>query len=294
MLHSNGGHQVDYIEGWRVIELANHILGFNGWSSTIVDLSKDFIEEASPGRYSCGYSAIVRITLKDGCHHEDVGYGEGLKQNGRGAAIEMAKKSAVTDAMKRCLRLFGNALGNSIYDKEHCKVEKKVNKGSKGVVANEYVGNTFHSYGPDGSVAITTRGPTVIKKASEGEIMTTVHTDALIPPLNCNSISSSTIDSCVSPPPDLKGNTVINNINTIEITSNDCLYKIHAKPNLPQRASIKPTVSDKENTKHHSTNNNSSLHSSGLMTLFSQEDEDYDLLIEVCDQAATSKRQKLS
>ena len=32
-------------------------------------------------------------------------------------AMEKAKKEAVTDGIKRCLRSFGNALGNCLYDK---------------------------------------------------------------------------------------------------------------------------------------------------------------------------------
>jgi DNA repair and recombination protein RAD52 len=44
-----------------------------------------------------------------------------------GIAIENAKKEAVSDARKRCLRVFGNALGNCIYDKEHIK---KVSEGN--------------------------------------------------------------------------------------------------------------------------------------------------------------------
>jgi DNA recombination protein Rad52 len=35
----------------------------------------------------------------------------------RGQAFEKAKKEAVTDALKRCLRAFGNAMGNCLYDK---------------------------------------------------------------------------------------------------------------------------------------------------------------------------------
>jgi len=67
-----------------------------------------------------GVTAVVKVTLKDGTSHEDVGYG--LAENPRkGIAIENAKKEAVTDARKRALRLFGNALGNCIYDKSHLK-----------------------------------------------------------------------------------------------------------------------------------------------------------------------------
>ena len=38
------------------------------------------------------------------------------------------EQEAVSDARKRALRLFGNALGNCLYDKQHLQVLKKVNK----------------------------------------------------------------------------------------------------------------------------------------------------------------------
>ena len=57
--------------------------------------------------------------LKDGTHHEDVGFGQSAGLRDLGASIEKAKKEAVTDAYKRALRVFGNSLGNSIYDKKH-------------------------------------------------------------------------------------------------------------------------------------------------------------------------------
>lgn len=56
--------------------------------------------------------------MRNGASQEDVGFGMG-ENRCRGAAIESAKKEAITDARKRALRLFGNALGNSIYDREY-------------------------------------------------------------------------------------------------------------------------------------------------------------------------------
>ena len=47
------------------------------------------------------------------------GYGTSINQSDKGTAIEKAKKEAVTDAMKRALRLFGNGLGLTIYDKQY-------------------------------------------------------------------------------------------------------------------------------------------------------------------------------
>lgn len=37
------GGKLSYIEGWKAIDLANEVFGFNGWSSTIVRMDVDFV-----------------------------------------------------------------------------------------------------------------------------------------------------------------------------------------------------------------------------------------------------------
>jgi hypothetical protein len=59
--------------------------------------------------------------LKDGTYHEDIGYGVSEGQKSKGQAIEMARKSAVTDGLKRSLRNFGNALGNCLQNRDYLK-----------------------------------------------------------------------------------------------------------------------------------------------------------------------------
>ncbi|KAI3650341.1 hypothetical protein MP228_003822 [Amoeboaphelidium protococcarum] len=112
------GMRINYLEGNRAIELANKIFGFNGWSTRIVDLQVDFCDEVN-GRVSLGVSCTTRVTLKDGTYKEDVGYGSIVNCKAKGDAYQKAKKEAVTDSLKRCLRLFGNALGNCLYDKTY-------------------------------------------------------------------------------------------------------------------------------------------------------------------------------
>lgn len=34
--HGPGGQKLAYIEGWRLIALANEVFGFNGWSHAVV------------------------------------------------------------------------------------------------------------------------------------------------------------------------------------------------------------------------------------------------------------------
>ncbi|KAK4680364.1 DNA repair protein rad52 [Podospora pseudoanserina] len=117
-----GGSKLHYITAEKVISLANEIFGFNGWSSSIQNFQIDFVDEDPKTlKVSLGLSVIVRVTLRDGTYHEDLGYGHIENCRGKAAAFEKAKKEGTTDALKRALRHFGNVLGNCIYDKEYLK-----------------------------------------------------------------------------------------------------------------------------------------------------------------------------
>ncbi|KAL4263815.1 RAD52 family protein [Pleurotus pulmonarius] len=77
-------------------------------------------------RHNVGVTAIVRVTLRDGVFHEDVGYGVVENAKSKGAALDKCKKEAVTDAIKRALRNFGNLLGNCLYDKAYTQEIVKI------------------------------------------------------------------------------------------------------------------------------------------------------------------------
>lgn len=120
----HGTSRVAYIEGWKAINLANQIFGYNGWSTEVKSVTVDFMDEHQ-NRYCIGCTAIVRVTLSDGTFREDIGYGTVENERRKSSAFEKAKKSAVTDALKRSLRGFGNALGNCLYDKDFLsKIDK--------------------------------------------------------------------------------------------------------------------------------------------------------------------------
>ncbi|KAF2100716.1 RAD52 DNA repair protein, partial [Rhizodiscina lignyota] len=122
-----GGSKVHYLAAEKVINLANEVFGFNGWSSSIQNVQIDFVDESqSTGKISLGLSTIVRVTLKDGAFHEDIGYGQIENCKGKAAAFEKAKKEAATDALKRALRNFGNVLGNCLYDKDYLQKVTKL------------------------------------------------------------------------------------------------------------------------------------------------------------------------
>ncbi|RKF54893.1 DNA repair and recombination protein rhm52 [Golovinomyces cichoracearum] len=122
-----GGQKVHYVAAEKCIQLANAVFGFNGWSSQLMDFQVDFVDENPQTlKVSLGLSVVVRVILKDGTFHEDVGYGHIENCKGKAAAFEKAKKEGTTDALKRALRNFGNVLGNCIYDKEYLKQVSKV------------------------------------------------------------------------------------------------------------------------------------------------------------------------
>ncbi|ODQ53004.1 Rad52/22 double-strand break repair protein, partial [Saitoella complicata NRRL Y-17804] len=120
-----GGQKVSYVESFKAIQLANEIFGFNGWSSSIRAIHQDFAHEIN-GRWSMGISVTMRVTLQDGTYHEDIGYGSIENTKGLAGAYEKCKKEGTTDGLKRCLRNFGNVLGNCVYDKEYLARLKRV------------------------------------------------------------------------------------------------------------------------------------------------------------------------
>ncbi|KXG52522.1 Rad52/22 double-strand break repair protein [Penicillium griseofulvum] len=121
------GQKVHYLSADKCINLANEVFGFNGWSSSIQTIQIDFVEEnQNTGKISLGLSVIMRVTLRDGTFHEDIGYGHIENCKGKAAAFEKAKKEGTTDALKRALRNFGNVLGNCIYDKDYVAKVTKV------------------------------------------------------------------------------------------------------------------------------------------------------------------------
>ncbi|QSS63724.1 RAD52 DNA repair protein RADC [Histoplasma capsulatum] len=122
-----GGQKVHYLAAEKCINLANEVFGFNGWSSSIQNIQIDFVDEnPNTAKISLGLSVIVRVTLKDGTFHEDIGYGHCENSKSKALAFEKAKKEGTTDALKRALRTFGNVLGNCVYDKEYLSRVTKV------------------------------------------------------------------------------------------------------------------------------------------------------------------------
>ena len=72
--------KVSYLQTSTVINLANGIFGYKGWSSSVTELWENYSEHIN-GRWSICYSAKVKVELQNGTFHEDVGTGSGLSGN---------------------------------------------------------------------------------------------------------------------------------------------------------------------------------------------------------------------
>lgn len=118
------GPKGDYLEGWHVINEMNRVFGFDGWSYTI-DLTRDALTEGTDNKgnaqWQAAYTCLCTLTVGDAVR-QDVGFGSGFAK-GIGDAIEGATKEAVTDALKRCARTFGNIFGLALYDKARTNVQ---------------------------------------------------------------------------------------------------------------------------------------------------------------------------
>jgi len=116
-----GNITLSYLEGFDLIETANKIFGYGNWSYTITSLAQVSQETNTNNNTVICYKALIRLVVYSQDHNknvskEDVGFGTGISKT-LAEAHEGAGKEAVTDALKRAMRSFGNQFGNSLYDK---------------------------------------------------------------------------------------------------------------------------------------------------------------------------------
>ena len=107
-----------YLEGHTAISQANRIFGHGGWGYEVVggvNLRDVQMVNAETGdmRTSHAYTTTVRVDVPGAPSRTDVGFhavnGETIDDH------ETAYKGAVTDALKRALRSFGDQFGNGLY-----------------------------------------------------------------------------------------------------------------------------------------------------------------------------------
>ncbi len=123
-----GNQKLSYLAAFHVINEANRIFGYGKWSTEIMHLHQvdktEYIKIPDKEMVSISYTCHLKLTVTgvpSMVSHEDVGFGNGVAGNaayGIASCIELASKEAVTDALKRCLRYYGNQFGLSLYDKD--------------------------------------------------------------------------------------------------------------------------------------------------------------------------------
>lgn len=71
-----------------LIQRAHEVLGANGWSSTVVSIEVDFIDETKENNtFNVGVTAKIRVTLAAGGYHEAIGYAHVDNVHSKGAAV---------------------------------------------------------------------------------------------------------------------------------------------------------------------------------------------------------------
>ena len=123
-----GNMQLAYLESWYVINEANRIFGFDGWSSETIQL--DCVQSDD---FCVTYIAKVRVTVGD-VIREGVGAGHGKGERvNLGDKHESAVKEAESDARKRAFMQFGPQLGLSLYDRSKAWKNPKKDRSAEPV-----------------------------------------------------------------------------------------------------------------------------------------------------------------
>jgi DNA recombination protein Rad52 len=123
-----GKTTLSYLDSSTAVRLANFVFGNNNWSSQILTLERKATYQGD--KWTAQVTCTSRVTVDWGgsgrtTFHEDVGFGGGKPFKTEGEAIELGVKEARTDSLKRTLRLFGEALGNCVYDKRYLEWLKR-------------------------------------------------------------------------------------------------------------------------------------------------------------------------
>ena len=116
---SKDGKGFSHVEAYEVIAHLNRIFGFEGWDKEVTDLTPIFETETKMKNGNLGwtvcYRATVRLTVNGSIVREDASTGDAT-QPSRADAHDLAVKSAISVALKRAAKDFGDQFGLSLYD----------------------------------------------------------------------------------------------------------------------------------------------------------------------------------
>lgn len=112
-----------YLAAWDVRAHLTRLFGYGGWDFHVRDITcadhwATHNDEGQPSRFWATYRCTGSLTVFDGeryCTYEDAAVGEARNQKSSGAAHDLALKSAVSGALKRCAVNLGTQFGLSLY-----------------------------------------------------------------------------------------------------------------------------------------------------------------------------------
>ena len=135
-----GGHAADYLETYDIIDTANRIFGFDGWSFEVIEVTQVHAATRDGEGTGAFFMARGRLTI-GGVTREDIGTNDISYRRSDGSAspdaFETSAKGAVSDCLKRCFRTFGNQFGNSLKDKERNRPQRQQRPSSGGVAQRQ-------------------------------------------------------------------------------------------------------------------------------------------------------------
>lgn len=113
---------MSYVEAWDVKATLIRVFGFGGFSTQILSGSLIHKEQVPQARdankmnWSVAYECTMRLIVPQlGAFYDETAVGSSA-QPLVGEALDMATKSASSDALKRCATLLGTQFGLSLYD----------------------------------------------------------------------------------------------------------------------------------------------------------------------------------
>lgn len=160
----SSGSKLQYIQGHSAIDQANRIFGYGNWSFRTLSCDQVVIHDPTTNKaVGVCYKAKVEVTVR-GCVAPIVEVGSqpvatcilNEKETNRWTIMEsheQAEKGAVTDALKRALRAFGNQFANGLYgdgyvhignvsdreEKETASKTEEANKTEEEALRKDYI-----------------------------------------------------------------------------------------------------------------------------------------------------------
>lgn len=101
----------------KLTTFANDVFEYNGWSTEILEMEivedKTIIEKSDQDeeeRFSFMVETKIRLMLKDGTYHEDIGRGRAERLPEKSMSLSKAKKESVTNGIKCALESLSQIL----------------------------------------------------------------------------------------------------------------------------------------------------------------------------------------